>query len=183
MASLIAGMGHVPSLDGDCARTEASSNSGLAGVSDGELYAHGAGARRSQAERSIHRRRMNGAFSVVSPADATMPLETSLMTLEAMESGVDLLRGSISAFVYSMPESVYGDILSRVDERVPTSSPIVLNLLKGRDDPIALKDEEYPPWLWNLLTPSTHSSSDAAENEGDLYGTPLPPQDPSCLLY
>lgn len=26
-----------------------------------------------------------------------------------------------------------------------------LNYFKGRDDPVALKDEEYPEWLWRCL--------------------------------
>jgi len=26
-----------------------------------------------------------------------------------------------------------------------------LNYLKGRDDPVALKEEEYPEWLWRCL--------------------------------
>ncbi|RQM05081.1 hypothetical protein DH86_00003659 [Scytalidium sp. 3C] len=29
-----------------------------------------------------------------------------------------------------------------------------LNFLKGRDDPVALADEEYPPWLWTCLESS-----------------------------
>lgn len=26
-----------------------------------------------------------------------------------------------------------------------------LNYFKGKDDPIALADEEYPEWLWHVL--------------------------------
>ena len=26
-----------------------------------------------------------------------------------------------------------------------------LNILQGKSDPLALKDEEYPEWLWTLL--------------------------------
>ncbi|GAM90951.1 hypothetical protein ANO11243_089980 [Dothideomycetidae sp. 11243] len=45
-----------------------------------------------------------------------------------------------------------------------------LNLLKGKEDPVAMKDEEYPSWLWTLLVDRNKSSANAAaDSEGDLY--------------
>ncbi|KAA8564271.1 hypothetical protein EYC84_011215 [Monilinia fructicola] len=39
-----------------------------------------------------------------------------------------------------------------------------LNFLKGRDDPVALKEEEYPEWLWHCLDVKT--TVDGAEATG-----------------
>lgn len=46
-----------------------------------------------------------------------------------------------------------------------------LNLLKGKEDPVALADEEYPAWLWTILDPKPNAVNAGAEAEGDLYGT------------
>lgn len=46
-----------------------------------------------------------------------------------------------------------------------------LNYLKGRDDPVAKPESEYPEWLWRCL-------DKRAENEGtDLGG------DEFCMFY
>lgn len=37
-----------------------------------------------------------------------------------------------------------------------------LNYFKGRDDPVALEDEEYPEWLWRCL--------EVKKKEGDEEG-------------
>ncbi|KAI9639975.1 hypothetical protein NHQ30_011644 [Ciborinia camelliae] len=39
-----------------------------------------------------------------------------------------------------------------------------LNFLKGRDDPVALKEEEYPEWLWHCL--DKKKAVDGAEETG-----------------
>ncbi|KAF2151381.1 hypothetical protein K461DRAFT_295436 [Myriangium duriaei CBS 260.36] len=45
-----------------------------------------------------------------------------------------------------------------------------LNLLKGKEDPEAMKDEDYPAWLWTLLVDKNKDAIGAsAEGEGDLY--------------
>ncbi|POS86686.1 hypothetical protein EPUL_001837, partial [Erysiphe pulchra] len=43
-----------------------------------------------------------------------------------------------------------------------------LNYVKGRDDPISLKEEEYPPWLWGLLDKKNTDSS-SSNDESDLF--------------
>jgi len=45
-----------------------------------------------------------------------------------------------------------------------------LNYLKGRDDPLALKEEEYPEWLWRCLD-VTKKGSDEDVFEGDEFCT------------
>jgi len=40
-----------------------------------------------------------------------------------------------------------------------------LNYLKNRDDPVALKEEEYPEWLWRCLDKKVIS-----EGEGEVAG-------------
>ncbi|KAK3044198.1 hypothetical protein LTS18_001914 [Coniosporium uncinatum] len=35
---------------------------------------------------------------------------------------------------------------------VPAGTPLKgLNFMKGKQDPVAMKDEEYPSWLWGLV--------------------------------
>jgi Mitochondrial ribosomal protein L37 len=47
-----------------------------------------------------------------------------------------------------------------------------LNYLKGRDDPVALEDEEYPEWLWRCLDVKK-KGSDEEGAVGDLFCMPL----------
>jgi len=43
-----------------------------------------------------------------------------------------------------------------------------LNYLKGRDDPVALPDEEYPEWLWHCLDVKK-KGGDEEGAVGDLF--------------
>lgn len=49
-----------------------------------------------------------------------------------------------------------------------------LNYLKGGQDPVALKDDDYPPWLWDCLEVKKKSDEDADDNAGDEFCTFLP---------
>jgi large subunit ribosomal protein L54 len=44
-----------------------------------------------------------------------------------------------------------------------------LNYIKGRDDPIALPEDEYPEWLWKCLEAKV-KEGDGDSAEGDMYG-------------
>lgn len=47
----------------------------------------------------------------------------------------------------------------------PAGTPLKgLNYLKGRDDPVALAEEEYPGWLWHLL--DVKGTGDGATDDG-----------------
>lgn len=53
----------------------------------------------------------------------------------------------------------------------PAGTPLKhINYLKGKSDPMALEDSEYPDWLWTLLGPGKATAA-AADGEavGDLY--------------
>ncbi|PNS18540.1 54S ribosomal protein L37, mitochondrial [Sphaceloma murrayae] len=53
---------------------------------------------------------------------------------------------------------------------IPAGMPLKgLNLLKGKTDPLAMEDKEYPPWLWTLLVDSKREGAEVAQGEGDLY--------------
>jgi large subunit ribosomal protein L54 len=43
-----------------------------------------------------------------------------------------------------------------------------LNFFKGREDPVALEDEEYPEWLWRCLDVKKKGSEEEG-NAGDLF--------------
>jgi large subunit ribosomal protein L54 len=48
-----------------------------------------------------------------------------------------------------------------------------LNYFKTRQDPLAMADEDYPPWLWDLAKIMEKESTDALSNVGDEFCTPL----------
>jgi hypothetical protein len=52
---------------------------------------------------------------------------------------------------------------------VPAGTPLKgLNFIKGKNDPVAKEDHEYPSWLWGILKKEEKKGDDAAE--GDLFG-------------
>ncbi|KAK6405258.1 hypothetical protein LTR95_018789, partial [Oleoguttula sp. CCFEE 5521] len=59
--------------------------------------------------------------------------------------------------------------------RTPSSVPAGtllkgLNYIKGKQDPVALEDEEYPEWLWSVLEKAQKSDGAAAGgDESDLF--------------
>jgi len=44
-----------------------------------------------------------------------------------------------------------------------------LNFIKGKQDPVALEDSEYPAWLWTILNKKEDSEAASGVNEGDLF--------------
>lgn len=48
-----------------------------------------------------------------------------------------------------------------------------LNFIKGKQDPVALADSEYPSWLWGVLSEGEAKDAAGGADEGDLF----------CKLY
>ncbi len=44
-----------------------------------------------------------------------------------------------------------------------------LNYAKGKDDPVALPEEEYPEWLWSCLDVRKKDGADDGGEEGDMF--------------
>lgn len=44
-----------------------------------------------------------------------------------------------------------------------------LNYIKGKTDPVALADEEYPEWLWSCLDVQKKESDGAEDDAGDEF--------------
>jgi large subunit ribosomal protein L54 len=44
-----------------------------------------------------------------------------------------------------------------------------LNYIKGKTDPVALADEEYPEWLWDCLDVQKKVSDAAEDDAGDAF--------------
>jgi large subunit ribosomal protein L54 len=44
-----------------------------------------------------------------------------------------------------------------------------LNYTKGGQDPVAMKDEDYPEWLWDCLDVMKKSSDTADDGAGDEF--------------
>lgn len=63
-----------------------------------------------------------------------------------------------------------------VKSSVTAGTPLKgLNFIKGKNDPVAKEDSEYPTWLWGILKKKAgESAADAASVEGDLFCT-FPP--------
>ncbi|KAK2629481.1 hypothetical protein QTJ16_000301 [Diplocarpon rosae] len=52
---------------------------------------------------------------------------------------------------------------------VPAGTPLKgLNYMKGRDDPVALPEEDYPEWLWGVLDKRV-GEGEEADGEGDEF--------------
>lgn len=50
----------------------------------------------------------------------------------------------------------------------PAGTPLKgLNFLKGKTDPVAMEDHEYPEWLWTVLNPKEKEGEDLVD--ADLY--------------
>jgi large subunit ribosomal protein L54 len=50
-----------------------------------------------------------------------------------------------------------------------------LNFIKGKTDPVALADEEYPEWLWDCLEVQKKDSDAAEDDAGDEFCESFPP--------
>lgn len=49
-----------------------------------------------------------------------------------------------------------------------------LNYFKGKTDPVALADSEYPEWLWSCMDVMKKSGGTAESGAGDEFCTLLP---------
>lgn len=59
-----------------------------------------------------------------------------------------------------------------------------LNFLKGREDPVALREEEYPEWLWRCLDLGKIGGDKGAEDAGDEFcKSPLSRLRAGCFNY
>lgn len=66
-----------------------------------------------------------------------------------------------------------------------------LNFLKNHTDPVAMPDEDYPPWLWSVLSstqsssssPSSSSPDGGASADGDLFCKRSPSPITICLPH
>jgi hypothetical protein len=70
-----------------------------------------------------------------------------------------------------------------VKSSVAAGTPLKgLNFTKGKNDPVALEDGEYPSWLWGILKKKGgESASGAGSVEGDLFCMFAPTSNPpSC---
>ena len=47
-----------------------------------------------------------------------------------------------------------------------------LNYTKGKTDPVAMRDEDYPEWLWRCLDVMKKADSDADADAGDEFCKP-----------
>ncbi|WRT64743.1 uncharacterized protein IL334_001677 [Kwoniella shivajii] len=88
-------------------------------------------------------------------------------------------RTAILQFSSSSSSSAASSSSSKQSKPKPKSTKIVssvpagttltgLSILKDKPDPVALEDDQYPPWLWNLLE-DTSKAHKVAENNVELH--------------
>lgn len=58
----------------------------------------------------------------------------------------------------------------KVQSSVPAGTVLKgLNFMKNKQDPVAMEDSEYPPWLWTVLNQRGDVANSAGDTEGDLF--------------
>lgn len=60
-----------------------------------------------------------------------------------------------------------------IQSSVPAGTPLKgLNFVKGKNDPLAMEDDEYPPWLWDILRDagSKGEKGDDGVDSSDRFG-------------
>lgn len=103
--------------------------------------------------------------------DASTPAATS--TSAAQPFSTPMTPSPENAGVVRQQSKAAATTPSSVLSTVPAGTPLKgLNFLKNKQDPLALPDGEYPPWLWTLLRGEKSGGSDG-DAEGDLYGKHL----------
>nr|XP_019008453.1 50S small subunit ribosomal protein L37 [Kwoniella pini CBS 10737]OCF47234.1 50S small subunit ribosomal protein L37 [Kwoniella pini CBS 10737] len=91
-----------------------------------------------------------------------------------------IYRISINQFSSSSSSSAASSSSSSTQPKPKKSSKVIsaapagtkltgLSILKDKPDPIALEDDQYPTWLWNLLE-DTSKAHKIAENQIELHG-------------
>ena len=70
----------------------------------------------------------------------------------------------------SEKDAVSANAAPTVKSSVPAGTVLRgLNFMKNQQDPVALEDSEYPPWLWTVLSKKGDADGGAAGGEGDLF--------------
>lgn len=68
------------------------------------------------------------------------------------------------------PKDNVGQLKSAPRSSVPAGSPLRgLGYIKGQEAPLAREDDEYPSWLWGLLSAGKEESG-ASGQMGDAFG-------------
>ena len=58
---------------------------------------------------------------------------------------------------------------TKVQSSAPAGTALKgLNFMKGKQDPVAMEEHEYPEWLWGVLAQG-EGKAGGQENEGDLF--------------
>jgi large subunit ribosomal protein L54 len=99
------------------------------------------------------------------PADAA-PAATS--TSAAQPFSAPLTPSPDPAIAKAAAQAAQKKAAPLVKSSVPAGTPLKgLNFVKNAQDPVALADEEYPEWLWTIL--SRQEKSADAGGMGDLF--------------
>ncbi|CZR65907.1 related to mitochondrial ribosomal protein L37p [Phialocephala subalpina] len=97
-----------------------------------------------------------------SPATATPPPATSTGIAQPFSTPLTPAPSDVSLGVNLRPKSKIPLPVSICPAGTPMRG---INYMKGKDDPVALKEEEYPEWLWRCL-----DVKKADDGEGGVEG-------------
>ncbi|RSH86817.1 uncharacterized protein EHS24_005091 [Apiotrichum porosum] len=82
----------------------------------------------------------------------------------ALPFSTSALRASAAA----APAPAKSEIKARPASICPAGTKMEgLSVLKDQDDPVALKDEEYPAWLWTLLDKDEAAAPTSKTQKGE----------------
>lgn len=107
-------------------------------------------------------------------------LATTLAARNAAPAAADSKTPDLTPITPSNPDAVGEVAKSTPVSSCPAGTVLSgLNYFKGKTDPVARPDEEYPAWLWNCLEVQKKADASADVDAGDEFCrsslVPLPP--------
>lgn len=109
----------------------------------------------------------SGATS--SPRTAGPPAATSTGAAQPFSTPLSPAPNDVSLGVGLRPKSKPKAAIIPVSSCPAGTSLKGLNFLKGKEDPVALQEEEYPEWLWTCLSEKTKGDDASGSIDGDEF--------------
>ncbi|KXX80104.1 hypothetical protein MMYC01_202860 [Madurella mycetomatis] len=107
------------------------------------------------------------------PLASTIPARTFTTTLaerNAAPAAADSKTPDLTPITPSNPDAVAEVAKSTPVSSCPAGTVLSgLNYFKGKTDPVARPDEEYPAWLWNCLEVQKKADASADVDAGDEF--------------
>ena len=120
-----------------------------------------------------------GAFAVSAPVSffqRSSPFSTSHASRNASPTtpkeapSQDAAAAATAAAAGAASPDAAADAAPAALSSCPEGTVLVgLNYTKGKTDPVALRDEDYPAWLWNCLDVMKKAATEESADAGDEF--------------